>query len=183
MDAFPVHGPPGGHENRHLMDEFNYLPELGEVEDYGIFPDIDDEFDEFDHQRYLPEHHATPEKGHPEVVAQSNPMAKDACFQMVLSIFPDIRLDYLDEVAAARAFDPEDSINHILGEEEKGNKYPRKQRHANRLKRKRSSTDDFEHILQKREVLTADEMAAIQKRFETLASEPTSRPAKYRNKA
>jgi hypothetical protein len=171
-----------------MIDEFDYMSELGDVEDYPDYPDSDDDLDDqqsndsFLDPEALEQEVSAYEQDFREAAALNNPTLKDSCFQMVLSIFPDIHLDFLEEVAAARDFNAEGVINYILGEEENGTTYPRKPRLANRLKRKRSSTDNFEHIIQKRERLTEEEMTAIQKRFETPAGETAPRSAKYRTK-
>ncbi|KAJ0327283.1 hypothetical protein COL5a_006075 [Colletotrichum fioriniae] len=69
---------------------------------------------------------------------------KDACAATVLSVFPDICLQYLEETAAKANHNADQTIDTILGSTEKGGSYPKASRQKS-LKRKREvSTEDDE---------------------------------------
>ncbi|KAI3556934.1 ubiquitin-conjugating enzyme [Colletotrichum abscissum] len=71
---------------------------------------------------------------------------KRACAATVLSVFPDICLQYLEETAAKVNHNADQTIDTILGSTEKGGSYPKASRRQKSLKRKRegSAEDDEE---------------------------------------
>ncbi|KAL0768779.1 hypothetical protein CaCOL14_008087 [Colletotrichum acutatum] len=74
---------------------------------------------------------------------------KDACAATVLSVFPDICLQYLEKTAAKANHNADQTIDTILGSAEKGGSYPKASRQKS-LKRKRegpAEDDEKENIL------------------------------------
>ncbi|KXH41445.1 ubiquitin-conjugating enzyme [Colletotrichum nymphaeae SA-01] len=71
---------------------------------------------------------------------------KDACAATVLSVFPNICLQYLEQTAAKANHNADQTIDTILGSTEKGGSYPKASRRQKSLKRKRegSAEDDDE---------------------------------------
>ncbi|OHF00534.1 ubiquitin-conjugating enzyme [Colletotrichum orchidophilum] len=68
---------------------------------------------------------------------------KDACAATVLSVFPDICLQYLEETATKVNHDPNQTIDSILSSTENGAIYPKASRKKS-LKRKRGESEDDE---------------------------------------
>lgn len=65
---------------------------------------------------------------------------KDACAATVLSVFPDICLQYLEETAAKVNHNADQTIDTILGSTEKSGSYPKASRRQKSLKRKREGS-------------------------------------------
>lgn len=80
----------------------------------------------------------------PSAAMEAVDYGKDACAATVLSVFPDICLQYLEETAAKANHNADQTIDTILGSTEKGGSYPKASRQKS-LKRKREvSTEDDE---------------------------------------
>ncbi|RYP48377.1 hypothetical protein DL768_005746 [Monosporascus sp. mg162] len=69
-----------------------------------------------------------------------------SCKDSVLTVFPDICPNYLDDLASQHGHDPDSIICTILNQQERGEKYPT--RHPdNPLKRKRGLDDDVSDVV------------------------------------
>ncbi|GKT93449.1 RING finger protein [Colletotrichum tofieldiae] len=66
---------------------------------------------------------------------------KSACAATVLSVFPDICPDFLEETAVRFEYNPDQTIDDILSLTENGKPYP-KRSYFKSLKRKREGSED-----------------------------------------
>ncbi|KAH7150487.1 hypothetical protein B0J13DRAFT_620794 [Dactylonectria estremocensis] len=97
-----------------------------------------------------------------------DPAAQEACIQAVVSVFPDVCLEYLDKLAGPLLYDPDTVITYLVDLIESGTTYTRR-RQANLRKRKRDEDDDDDD-LEEEEVCDAKRRYGHPSRAETSLS-------------